>query len=338
MIHIQIPQKTWKAIKINGKYDRESTVLTVEYQFEKALLNEDSDAETIKALTEQWETNLKLLKQEKEEQLEAYRNSFFKSINVPANWNEMNQKQFRATIKLLAEYILPKGDFVTMADYNAFYVRYTKMILNLSNRQFHSLSAEDVESMRVIADFIFGECNINKVPFASIRAGFTKYYSPMVGLGGSTMMEMIFADTNFINWSKSKSDEDLYSLMAVLYRPKRKNLQAWQNDPEKWNGDIREAFNENSIESRAAYFQRKIKKVDALAVAYFYWGFRNVHLLRYKAVFPQDVQTSIKKKGWLDTVLQYSGDKFGDFKSTSETDWALVLLEIQRVINQSKAN
>jgi hypothetical protein len=338
MIHIQIPQKTWIAISINGKYDRAMTSLNYELYHDLEPLNKDSDIAEIKALMKQYETNLKLLNEEKENELFNYRKNFYKSINVPASWGEMSAKQIRATIKLIAQYILPKGDFVTMEDYNAFYVRYVKMILNLSNRQFHSLSAEQVESMRVIADFIFGECTINTVPFASIRIGFTRYYSPMVGLGGSTMMEMIFADTSFINWSKSKSDEDLYTLMAVLYRQKRKNLTEWQSDPEKWNGDIREAFNENSVESRAAYFQRKIKKVDALAVAYFYWGFRNVHLLRFKAVFPQEVQTSIKKKGWLDTVLEYSGDKFGDFKSTSETDWQLVLLEIQRVIVKSKSN
>jgi hypothetical protein len=271
-----------------------------------------------------------------------------KQLQLPTSWNDLSKSDFLWIAKKFQNLIgLQNSNDETYAE--TYYA--TKILLVnrlckkiLSRRQSLSITAYQYADLLPITDFLENEIDLDQqhIPFIRIRG--RKYYGPQTGLHYSTFNEFISADSYFINIHKKQDPLLLFKLIACLYRPKQKGIKAKKRN-QSWNGDIRSDFNENMIEARAKLFQKHLSPKTAHAILYFYWGFRNVHVMKFKNVFEEPAETTSEdvvrvgnNYGWAGTLLELSGDKFGNIEETKGANWFSVFVEMSRQIDIAARN
>ncbi len=126
--------------------------------------------------------------------------------------------------------------------------------------------------------------------------------------------EFALAEAAFENYLKTNKVEFMDRLMAILYRPARKNLKKIINSPEH-NGDPREPFNDQLIQQRIDKIRREIPlQFRYLALWWFEGNMKQLPKI-FKVLYRQTVDDRInpepakKKKprlGWYDTILKVS--------------------------------
>lgn len=264
-------------------------------------------------------------------------------MTVPSSWNELSKSDFL--------WIVSKMKHLNqLEDPNAYENEFwaTKILLInrlikkiLPARLSYRVTSYQYADLLPITDFLKDPINIDKQHIPSFRIWWRKYYGPTPGLRQSTFGEFINADTYFINISKKKDPDLIFKLIAVLYRPKQR-LIWFKKLRQTWNGDIRADFNESMVESTAKHFKRHLSPEMAEAILFFYWGFRNVHVLKFENIFdePQNENHAIRvgnSYGWAGTLLELSGDKFGNIEETRNANWFSVFVEMSRQIDIAKS-
>ncbi len=257
---------------------------------------------------------------------------------MPMSWNDLSKKDYLYVCKLFGNLISNSANPDEKNHVNDYYAAKVLLINRFCKFRFRTaliVTASQYADLLPITNFLDKKVNIDQQHLPKIRIGLRTFYGPQAGLTTSTFAEFIAADTYFVQMA-TKTDPLLkYKLIASLYRRKRSGVKKEKRNG-TWNGDYRQSFNDNSIEQMALFFQKRINPVYAQAIVYFYWGFREKHVLRFENVFEPPKNTKLRvanNYGWVGTLLQLSGDKFGDIEKTGDTNWFTVLLELSRQLD-----
>lgn len=261
-------------------------------------------------------------------------------MKLPTSWNDLSKKDFLWIASTFSNLIsLQSSDDESYA--NEYYASKILLINRLcksvlSKRQALEVTAYQYADLLPITDFLDRSIDLDKqhLPHFWIRG--RKFYGPSAGLRQSSFNEFINADTYFINIHKKKDPNLIYKLVASLYRPKQNQIRR-KKKANTWNGDLRAPFNENMIDALAKFFEKHLPPEKAQAILYFYWGFRNKHVMQFENVFDEPDDSNVirvgNNYGWAGTLLELSGDKFGNITQTGETNWFSVFVEMSRQID-----
>lgn len=256
-----------------------------------------------------------------------------KKQNIPESWGELQKHHLLMISKYLGRQL-----FYKVADEKrvmANRILCIRKYLRISWWSFIRFNEDEINDLLKLLDFAKEEPTLNRQLIQSTRVARTTYYGAKTYLRNSSFDEFIYADTQFVEFCKSPSDEKLQKLFFALYRPKRKDLKKYQSSPD-WNGDVRDEFNSKKVEERVKKFGKRVPNEILIATLFFYWGFRNENLLKYELLFPkkkegEKSEPAENKYGWAATRLAISGDKFGDFRETGKTPWQTVIFDMHRL-------
>lgn len=266
-----------------------------------------------------------------------------KKVTLPTSWNELSKKEYLYCCTIFSELIKLEKEERTPDFAKQYYAAKILMINKLAKisfRQSLKVTAAQYADLLPVVDFLDKKVNIDQNHLPKICVFGRLFYGPESGLKYSSFLEFISADSYFINLSKSKDPLTIYKLIACLYRPKQKQIRKKIKDG-TFNGDMRQAFNVKMINRRANWFAKHMNQTTAQAILYFYWGFRELHVLRFKNLFDKpetdgDVKMVGNNYGWAGTLLEISGDKFGNVDQTGESNWLDVFIELSRQMDKSK--
>ncbi len=146
------------------------------------------------------------------------------------------------------------------------------------------------------------------------------YAGPKSKLSNISLIEFAYADHHFLSYHSNPNDEDLYSLLACLYRP-----YVFGNTNKL--GDARQTFNEHSYEARAKSFNRVPKAYAYYALELFRGG-RELIVERWKDLFDGDESktSGSTTNGWVSLIYSMAGDKFGTLQQAKLAKLSDVLL------------
>lgn len=173
----------------------------------------------------------------------------------------------------------------------------------------------------------------------------TTWHGPRGHLQNLTFGEFIFADTFFVLYALTGKAEHLDTFLTVLYRPARRvttaaglveqNASPADTD---WNGDVRVAFNEHQLETRALR-ARHVAALEKLALATWYRGCRAELAREYPDVFVAADEDAPAGSGqapdWSRVLRKLSGGAFGTVAQTGNQPLRLVLAEMQELAAES---
>lgn len=262
-----------------------------------------------------------------------------KAITYPSTWAECSAKDLEAIAATLGFFRPEEGDEILLNERAQIMLRH---FLRIPKAKFYSISPEEMVDFYPTIEWIFTEPNFTNQPLPKFRLWGLTYHGPSAALKTSSFDEFIVADTAFISFCKTGDHKHLYKLAAVLYRPKRKDWKAFK-ESEEYNGDLRIPFNAEAANARTIRFERRLNMYTAFVVFYFYWGFRNASLLKYKTLFKTEKSDQPEAKyGWAATRFEISGEKFGDFRKTGKEPWENIIfdmhrMEENRIIAEAKA-
>lgn len=259
-----------------------------------------------------------------------------RTFNIPENWNELtvdnllyigdNFEAWRMLISINES--LLKAKCLLFINFTGL-VGKAKFEL-IKNIEF--LPETDQLDLINLTDFVFEKIDLTVNKIKKIKVGDLEFYGPDDDFGNISIGEFAFADNFFMRYFLERKEEDLDLMIGCLYRPKT---------TEKYTGDDREKFNKNKIES----FTKRLKKMSyAHKVAIFLWysGCRESLVNRYPEPFSKTENIGESNQTWINVIIELSGDKFGDFETTNDTNIHLVMMEIQmahnKMLEQEKNN
>ena len=263
-----------------------------------------------------------------------------KKFSLPSAWNEINANQLMMVAQIWGPFFLSGGE-VKQEELDAAKMQVLKKLLKMNWFQFYRVKAFEWKELIALLDWIHEEPTLNKQLLPIIKVKGKVFHGPAKELKSSSFDELIFADTQFVNISSKKDWDFIYLLVAALYRPVRADLKEFKAS-EKWNGDIREPFNAQKVRETSEVFKKRLSFIQALAILYFYWGFRNENLLKFTKLFPkaEEGETKVKESGgnfgWVHTRLDVSNTKFGDFEKTGKESWLNIIFHINEEMKKAE--
>lgn len=222
--------------------------------------------------------------------------------SIPENWNEMSQKQVKRICQLL---YAPKMDIYR------FRILAVKHIFSLSWLQILMIRERLVDLFQFVK-FIEDANLLTRNPYPSIKIGFIKLYGPLGDFSTLKAEEWTEADTAFMEYNQSREDKDLDRFLAVLYRPRQKDMGP---DHPKWQGDYRLPYNEHTVNYRAKILAKLDKSVKTVIVTW-YMACRTEWETVFERVFRESGEMGMENFGWQETVQKLSGSTFGDLETT----------------------
>lgn len=259
-----------------------------------------------------------------------------KKINCPESWNDLTKKQLLSISLSISKTVTdPAAENYSELIY-ASKIESIRSVLKMPWYKYMHVTSGQIAQLFPLVDFL-NTIDLDKQLIPSVRVGFKKYYGPSKGLRQSTFGEFIAADTYFGNFINTGDFLHLHKLIACLYRPKQANYSEVKNTT-KWNGDIREEFNDNLIASRAECFAKSLPLSYKWAILYFYYGFRNKHVLSFKNIFSKPKKAEDRSGndyGWAGVQMNLSGKEFGDFDEVAKKNWYTLLVFMSKSIDDN---
>ena len=117
-------------------------------------------------------------------------------------------------------------------------------------------------------------------------------------MSNTVFKEYVHIETFYDKYAQTHDQEYFNKILAVLYRPRSANY-----NPENPTDDIREALNDNLINSRAKWFADVSQDVK-LAVFQFYAGTKAFMKKKYPYVFEEGGSKSIHKRDVFDDFIR----------------------------------
>lgn len=262
-----------------------------------------------------------------------------KSYPVPANWDELKQKQIIKIAIARKTITTPRS----AQEVNTLKMLYFSVITEIPQWKQRSIAEDQWMDLLSVTDWLFNSPKFSYNPFPRIRVSmFMVLHGPLGFLETSSFAEFMNADNAFIDFHNNRNELAAFTLLATLWRQQRDDLKAFKNDPDNWNEDVRVPYNQSKCEVMALKLQKKKAAAPfAMMAIMYYESFRNQALTgnpRLKILF-QGATTSRSKSaglGWMQTLIAQSGSKFGDFNSTAKTNWLLVVLDVALKMEQQQ--
>jgi hypothetical protein len=222
--------------------------------------------------------------------------------STPSKWNELTPDQFGYFLKLKAsgispEELLEKVTVYFLGELPADFPGINKAQLeDLCKQNLFLLESSDLMTQLIPEFVIDGQ----------------KYAGPSSGLANCKFWEYLKANSYFQKYQKTKSETELDRFIACIYRPRIKQIN---KDPENYNGDSREKFNENLIYFRVF----KIAKLDPAikeGIIIFWKGCSAFLQVRYPEAFQDgEIHNNFGAYGIADMM---AGTKFGTVSQVKE--------------------
>jgi hypothetical protein len=278
--------------------------------------------------------------------------------DYPGSWNEMSRKQYVAVIDLLH----------TRVDVEVRNVRLVGIMLGIKNFSAKLKLACLLEELGVnntlrpgkikeAADFAAAEymmefwelfkfieeditLTTNLIPWINTGLFNGKLYGPDGGLGTLTAEEWMWVDRFYMDWREENDYEDLYRMVACMYRPK---CGLSEKDAD-FTGDVREPFNINRIDvwvNRIRWAANGggllrfagnewVNKVELLAIMHWYESCRHVIVKQFDRVFTESNETASEDYGWPAVFMKIAQDgPFGNLDKVNGENINTVLLHMQ---------
>lgn len=168
---------------------------------------------------------------------------------IPGEWSEMDPHQYATVVEIKT---FSKADQYTIAVSMLtalFGPKNYNILLHLDNEQLLSCVG--------LTDFIYNTPLPVKNFFPKLNIKKKVCYAPSDTIGEVNFGEWCFAYQAWDNYRRYSNDQSLNELVAILYRPQSADPNSMEN-----TGDIREPFNENTIEKHsmsAAHIDKKTK-------------------------------------------------------------------------------
>ena len=255
-------------------------------------------------------------------QIQLKYNNQIDVIDIPGNWNELSHQQ----LLYIAEYweawkLLAKNNQSLLRAKALLFVEL--MCGNtLSNKKkrvdlLAKLQNEELYELTELTNFIFEANTLTVCPIPRIKTLFQKLHAPNDKLGNLTAFEFAFADSFFMKYIDNADILQLDLMIATLYRPLI------------WSGR-RKAFDKDKIESYLPAV-KKLAYAEKQLILLWYQGCRIKIIEDNRTLFSKENQSSAKNKGWISIILAMSGDKFGSFDETGNTDLHLIFMELNEL-------
>ncbi|MGI4833271.1 MAG: hypothetical protein ACRYFK_07400 [Janthinobacterium lividum] len=251
---------------------------------------------------------------------------------VPGTWNELTGKRL---LRLLPEVYAPARPD-----------RQLRLLARLSGYPLPLLAGLELDvlaQLLPLTDWLASERHLltkQPLPTLQLRRGGPTFHGPRDSFRNLLFGEFIFADTFFVLYCLRGRAEHLDQLLATLYRPARAGASPADAD---WNGDLRHAFNEHHLDTRAPLMAR-VPAAERLAVLTWYRGCRTQLAQEFPDVFEaaeQDTPKPTSAPDWSRVLRKLSGGAFGPVAQTAGQPARLVLAELQDAAleyNRLKAN
>lgn len=272
-----------------------------------------------------------------------------KTIKFPTNWNDLTPKHYPLAAAYFKKYMgAKKGDVVVQTEKYKDQLGLIKEFTQMKMIDFMYITAAQFADIVPLLDFLETDkdVDLDKNLLPEFKIGRKTFYGPESGLRHSSFAEFMYADTYFMSYFQNFDEEYLWKLCAVLYRPGIKNSERKSNT---WNGDHRISFNENRTAEYENLFRKKLSKTNVFGVFLFYWGFRNVHLMRFEKIFPKpkektqpeesanpEVKPQVTIPNWSSVLVELSGSKHGTLNETAKTNWFTILTDFQMQIEKAE--
>lgn len=265
---------------------------------------------------------------------------------VKSKWDELTAKEFLKICWINSQYEKTENTI----DTNAMRFSLFSIICSLPFKRYTEITASQWIDVFKLTDWLFKtpQLRSNPLPFFKINNLFGKKIiaGPVGLMSTSSFAEFMAVDDAFLDFHNRKNQDAAWQLLAILWRPQRSDILRHKKDARNWNNDYREEFNTSNIEQLALYYQRTIHPQYAIAALLYYESVRNQVLIKNKLLkslynsnsTTKTYKTTLSQTGWLSTLIEISGKKFGDFESTSRTNWLLVLVDLANEIEKSINN
>jgi hypothetical protein len=259
--------------------------------------------------------------------------SIVDDISVPENWNELSTKQLLYIANLWQAWQLMAKNNLDLNRVKALlFVQLIKgtTVFNKQKRVklITKLTNEEQWALLQLTNFIFIKNTLTVCPFPVIRIGFKKYYAPNNKLGNIKALEFHFADFFYIKYLQTESNNDLNNLIACIYRPAPKTAET---------GEKRVPFYMANIEKNAKAIS-KLSFAKKQAILLWYIGCRTYIVEQHPHIFSSENQQKSNDKGFLPLIMALSGNKFGNYDQTAQTDLVLILIELEEAIERKPKN
>lgn len=235
----------------------------------------------------------------------------FKLFRILTGWS------WRRLYLITGIYYIKQVDLISQLP---FFNKLIEKYLNNCARLFDAI----IDSTQFL--FLTNDLNKNIIP---IYKGF---YGPDDEIRNLKMGEFTFSELAFIAWKKSKDPQYLDELVAILYRPGRKNYDQKKNV----EGDHREPFNPNLT----AFYKKKVAGWPAdlkLSIATFYMGCREKKILDNERVFSSTGDGEESLYGLWSVMRNVAkAGHFGDFDKVQDQFVDTILMELNEVVVEAE--
>ena len=189
-------------------------------------------------------------------------------------------------------------------------------IFSPTRRAFNNVAPEQMVDLLKTTDFIFAENTLTENKFH--KSG--KLYGPRSELKYMRIGEFAYTETAFLRYHNTGKAEHLNNLCAILYRPIAKGAQF---------GDVREAFNPQSIENRIPTISGW-SEAQKQAVLLFYIGCRTKITRTYQKVFEGKAKGK-ESANWATIIIELAGNKFGTVNEVEDQYLSTILIHLKQL-------
>jgi hypothetical protein len=244
-----------------------------------------------------------------------------KKYTAPGSFNELSKEQLLHIIALLHSRL----------NKISYQMKVLFTLVSFKKKDLKGVNAEHLYDMLALTDFTLTKINLTKNLLPEIKVNGITLHGPSDRLSNIIFIEFIKAEKYYIDYAKTNNEASLNKLVAILYRPQRIDISA--TDP-KFDGDIRERYNDHFIESRSAVGSPlagvpiNIKR----AIFFFYQSCRESIVAIFPEIFQEPEEGSKPEKGsqgWTDVLINLAGNKFGDMEATAHTRLYTILATLK---------
>lgn len=261
-------------------------------------------------------------------------------VKVAGSFNELSAAQLIAVSALMHQE-LPKQEMQ---------LRLLLVLLEINKSpRIHwilrnKVSDEGLADLLLLTDFLFEDASFSRNIIPRLRLGlFRKAYGPADNCSNLVFLEFTKAEVNYVRYLQTKEEKFLNRLVAVLYRPRKwwftrlfENLEIFGLQK---SGDIRNRFNDHSLEERATRIGR-LPKPLRLAIMMFYHACRMRIIQQNGNVFPEPDEFDVKDPqdqpgSWAHVIRTLAGH-LNDFERTAYQPLSLVLFDLDASIVENR--
>lgn len=235
-----------------------------------------------------------------------------KRFTAPLEWNELTKKQLFIWSGIIRQKI--SIDFALKSAVILFY----KISMPLFN---HLNEAQQVQLKQTLY-FLTEENLLTKNVIGSFWLFFRRYHGPANRLSNITVLEYRRTEIYYQLYQRTGDIHFLNLLCATLFRPKKRRKQ---------DEDIRNPILEIGVNKRAFLFKWLHPNLRH-SILLFYEGCRTYIIKNHKEVFKKAPEGKAPSNELLDfenIILAVSGDKFGSFAETGQTNLYVFLKHLE---------